>query len=159
MKDEKSKTVCFSGHRILYDPKADIEKSLEIVIRQCIKNGSERFITGGALGFDTLAAWAVIRLRSEFPHIRLILALPCSPNEQTLKWTAEQKNEYQKILELADEVNMLAKNYTPDCMLDRNKYMVDNSSKLIHYLRSQKRGGTKQTVNYAKKQGVEPIGI
>lgn len=154
----KTKTVCFSGHRVFYNPKAEIEKSLEAAIRKCIENGSERFIAGGALGFDTLAAWTVIRLKREFPQIRLILALPCPPAEQTLKWTVEQKNEYQEILELADEVNILAKSYTSNCMLDRNRYMVDNSSKLINYLRSD-RGGTKFTVNYGKKQGIELIDL
>ena len=157
--NNKSKTVCFSGHRSFRDPKAEIEKNLEFAIRQCIENGSEQFITGGALGFDTLAAWTIIRLRREFPQIRLVLALPCLPNEQILKWTAEQKDEYQKILDLADDVKILSEKYTDKCMLERNKYMVDNSSKLIHYLRSDGRCGTKHTVNYAKKQGIELIGI
>ena len=157
--NDKTKTVCFSGHRTFHDPKAEIEKSLEAVIRKCIESGSERFITGGALGFDTLAALTVIRLRQEFPQIQLILALPCPPNEQMLKWTEEQKNEYQKILGLADDVKVLSEKYTEKCMLERNKYMVDNSCKLIHYLRSDGRSGTKQTVNYAIKQGVELIGI
>ena len=156
---DKIKTVCFSGHRVLHDPKEAVEKSLEIAIRQCIESGSERFITGGALGVDTLAAWTITRLRSEYSHIRLILALPCPPDEQTLKWSDEQKEEYQKILDLADEVKILSDRYTDKCMLDRNRYMVDNSSKLIYYLRSGGRGGTKYTVNYAKKQGIELIGI
>lgn len=157
--NNKTKTVCFSGHRKFHDPKAEIEKSIEAAIRQCIEAGSDRFMTGGALGFDTLAAQTIIRLRSEFPQIRLVLVLPCPPDEQTLEWTAEQKDEYQEILKLAEEVNILAESYTCDCMLKRNKYMVDNSSKLIHYLRSEKRGGTKQTVNYAIKQGIELIEI
>ncbi len=156
--NDKTKTVCFSGHRVLYDPKQDIEISLENSVRQCIANGAEIFMTGGAIGFDTLAALTVIRLRREFPQIRLVLALPCPPGEQTLKWTAKQKDEYRVIYESADKVNILAKNYTRNCMLDRNKYMVDHSYKLIHYLRFD-RGGTKHTVNYAQKQGIELIGI
>lgn len=154
----KDKTVCFSGHRRFHDPKAEIEKNLEAAIRECIESGAERFIAGGALGFDTLAAWTVIRLRSEFPQIRLILALPCPPAEQTLKWTATQKDEYEKIRSLADEVTILSPKYTDKCMLDRNKNMVDQSYKLIHYLRTN-RGGTKHTVGYAQKQGIELIGI
>lgn len=156
--NDKTKTVCFSGHRVFHNPKKEIEISLEAVVRQCITNGFEVFITGGALGFDTLAAWTVIRLRNEFPQIRLVLALPCRPEDQTLKWSANQKEEYQKILNLADDVKVLSGRYTDRCMLDRNRYMVDSSSKLIHYLRTE-RGGTKYTVNYAKNQGVELIGI
>lgn len=151
-------TVCFSGHRILKDPKSEIEAKLEIAIRECIDSGSEVFMTGGALGVDTLAAWTVIRLKTEYPHIQLVLALPCPTEEQSIKWTAKQKNEYQQIIEQADEVRILSDVYTKDCMLERNDYMVDNSSKMVYYLRYN-RGGTKHTVKYAQSKGIELIGI
>lgn len=150
------KTVCFSGHRVLQDPKEDVEKNIEAAIRTCIADGSEIFMTGGALGIDTIAALTVIRLKAEYPQIRLALVLPCPPEQQTLKWTQAQKREYQNILAQADEVKILSERYTKSCMFERNRYMVDNSSKLIHYLRTN-RGGTKYTVNYAIKQGIEVI--
>jgi len=156
--DKRSKTVCFSGHRVLQDPKTQIEKKLEAAVRKCIGNGAECFVTGGALGFDTIAARTVIRLREEFPQIKLILALPCPPKDQTLRWSAAQAAEYQEILGLADDVKVLSPKYTKSCMLDRNRYMVDNSSVLIYYLRSN-RGGTRLTVNYALTQNIELVGI
>lgn len=156
--NSKTKTVCFSGHRVFQDPKAEIEKKLETAVRECIDKGAECFITGGAIGFDTLAARTIIRLREEFPQIKLILALPCPPQAQTLKWSAPQAAEYREILGLADDVRILSQTYTQSCMCDRNRYMVDNSSTLIHYLRSN-RGGTSYTVNYAQKQNIELVGI
>ena len=102
--NNKATTVCFSGHRVFQDPTADIEKKLDKTVRDCISKGAECFITGGALGFDTLAARTVIRLRKEFPQIKLILALPCPPQAQPLKWSAAQVAEYQEILGLADDV-------------------------------------------------------
>ena len=96
--NNKATTVCFSGHRVFQDPTADIEKKLDKAVRDCISKGAECFITGGALGFDTLAARTVIRLREEFPQIKLILALPCPPQAQTLKWSAPQVAEYREIL-------------------------------------------------------------
>ena len=155
---EKSKTVCFTGHRVLYEKREEIESKVEAAVRECIGNGSEVFIVGGAIGFDTLAAEMVIRLRKEFPHIRLVLALPCPPEQQSLKWTEAQRKQYQDTINQADEVLILSDNYTSSCMLDRNRYMVDNSCKIICYLRSE-RGGTKYTVNYAKKQGIERIDL
>lgn len=154
--NNKDKTVCFSGHRVLHDPKDEVEKKLETAIRQCITDGAEIFMTGGALGYDTLAALTVIRLRNEYPRIQLVLALPCPTEQQTIKWTQKQKDEYNNILNQADEVQILSEQYTDSCMLDRNKYMVDNSGKLIYYLRSA-RGGTGYTVRYAKKQSIELI--
>ena len=50
---DKSKTVCFSGHRIFSDPDAEIKNRLIAVITNCIKDGYTNFISGGALGFDT----------------------------------------------------------------------------------------------------------
>lgn len=49
---EKSKTVCFTGHRILHDPKELVVKRLNEVIRECISDGKTVFVTGGAIGFD-----------------------------------------------------------------------------------------------------------
>ncbi len=154
----REKIVCFSGHRILHDPKEVVERSIEIAIRQCISEGAEIFMTGGALGVDTIAAWTVIRLRKEFPEIRLVLALPCPSVEQTLKWSDSQKEEYQKILDLADEVKVLSDKYTDSCMLDRNRHMIESSGTLIYYLRTE-RGGTSYTVRYAKKQAIKLIAI
>ena len=110
--NNKATTVCFSGHRVFQDPTADIEKKLDKAVRDCISKGAECFITGGALGFDTLAARTVIRLRKEFPQIKLILALPCPPQAQTLKWSAAQVAEYREILGLADDVRILSQTYT-----------------------------------------------
>lgn len=78
---EKSKTVCFTGHSVLYEKREEIESKVEAAVRECIGNGYEVFIAGGAIGFDTLAAETVIKLRNEFPHIRLVLALPARTAE------------------------------------------------------------------------------
>ncbi len=71
----KSKTVCFSGHRVLYEPKEIIEQRLENAIRQSISKGADTFIAGGAIGVDTIAAHTVIRLREEYQNIRRSLSI------------------------------------------------------------------------------------
>ncbi len=43
-----------------------------------------------------------------------------------------------------------------ECMLERNRYMVNNSS-LVIALFNGLSGGTKSSIDYAKKQGVEII--
>ncbi len=97
-------------------------------------------------------------MRREYPDIKLVLALPCPPEFQTLKWTACQKKEYNEILEQADEVRVLSERYKDGCMLSRNRYMADNSSTLIYYLRSEY-GGTKHTVNYASDKDIKMVGL
>ena len=114
------------------------------------------FGAGGALGFDMLAEEAVLQLKEEYPHIRLILVLPCPPEQQTLKWSSEQRLKYYDILQRADRVRVLSPQYTSGCMLTRNRHLADNSAYLISYLR-EKRGGTAYTVAYAERQGLQII--
>ena len=155
---KKEKTVCFTGHRTLLEPRQDVEKKLEVVVRRCRVNGARTFITGGAIGFDTIAAQLILRLRSEFPNIYLALALPCPPEQQTLKWTDEQKAEYYEILNKANFMKIVSERYTSNCMYARNRLMVDGSGILICYLRRNK-GGTYYTVNYGKEKGIIQIDV
>ena len=45
----------------------------------------------------------------------------------------------------------ISKEYEKDCMLMRNKFMVDNSDFVIAMWDGRKRGGAYHTLNYAKK--------
>ena len=47
--------------------------------------------------------------------------------------------------------------YTPDCMLARNRYLVEHSSVLLAVYNGSCRSGTGMTVRYAQKQGREVI--
>jgi len=81
----KSQTCCFIGHRKIPESnRAKIQKRLKREIKNLIGQGVNCFCAGGALGFDTMAALAVLELKKKFPHIRLVLILPCK--EQTLYW-------------------------------------------------------------------------
>ena len=103
-----------------------------------------------------LTEMTILDLKEEFPHIKLILVLPCPPEEQTLKWSSEQRRTYYDILSKADKVRILSEKYTKSCMLDRNRHLVNNSGYLVCYLRENK-GGTFYTLNYAATQNISII--
>lgn len=145
-------TACFSGHRIITDSIVELENHLTAVIIDCIKDGITNFVAGGALGFDTLSEQVIIELKNKYPFITLTLALPCTPSEQTARWTKSQQATFNEILNKADEVLIISPHYFNGCMQKRNRFIVDNSAKLICYLR-QNRGGAFYTVNYAAKNG------
>ncbi len=150
-------TCCFSGHRLL--PKESIEairKELSVVIDEYIKKGYTRFISGGALGFDLMAARLVAEKRKSDNEIRLIMILPC--RNQHTKWSRRDRMEYEEVLTLADEVEYVCESYCTGCMHLRNKVMVDNSRVLMSYL-TDYRGGTAYTVNYAKEKEKEIVNI
>lgn len=151
---DKSKVACFSGHRKLPQDCTELQTNLEKAITELIEREVVVFGNGGAVGVDALAATTVLKLKEKFPHIRLVMVLPCPPEQQSLKWNDDQKKRYYEILGQADKVRILSPQYTDDCMLERNRHMVDCSAYLVCYLREHS-GGTFYTVNYAERNGLE----
>ena len=153
----KDSTCCFTGHRDI--PRDEYMTTAELLSRcaeRLILAGFNRFICGGALGFDTVAAVSVINLREKYPDICLFMALPCP--DQDIKWMQKDRIFYRKILERADETVVLSDSYTKGCMMRRNRYMVDNSSVCICYV-NKNSGGSFYTMNYAVNSGLRVINI
>lgn len=153
----KEKTVCFTGHRKI--PPEDlpmVSGKLRKTLIDCIEKGYCFFGAGGALGFDTLAAQTVLELKKDYPHIKLILVLPC--RNQTRGWDEKDIAVYEAIKDKADKVVYTSEQYFNGCMQKRNRYLVDNSSLCICYL-TKKNGGTAFTVGYALKNGLHIISI
>ena len=123
-----------------------LEEKLKFVISFY---GIINFISGMAVGVDLDFAETVVKLKNDFP-ITLECAIPC-PN-QTLNWYDKDKLRYDSILKRADNVKLVSERYTAECMLKRNRYMVDKSELIIAVFNGIKKGGTWYTINYAKKE-------
>lgn len=163
MKDEKNKqnkrahTCCFTGHRDFpLCQREQVEARLVMVIEKLISEDVIYFGTGGALGFDTLAAQTVLKLREKHPTIKLILVLPCK--SQTDRWREKDRVIYEEIKQRADKVVYTSVDYTRDCMFKRNRHLVDCSGVCVCYL-TERTGGTAYTVNYAKEKNLRIINL
>ena len=146
--------ACFTGHRSLPSgaPREDIVRSLDAVIAAAVSRGLVNFWTGGAVGFDTLAACRVIAASKKVPEVKLHLALPC--RNQTEKWQRmDDLVLYKQIMSAADSVEYMGDFYTAGCMHERNRFMVDHSSLCIAYC-TKRSGGTFYTVEYARANGI-----
>jgi len=153
----KEKTCCFTGHRDIPILQLPIIKSkLKKTIIEYIEKGYCYFGAGGAMGFDTLAAQTVLKLKETYPQIKLILVLPCLT--QTRGWKETDVKEYERIKSLADKVVYTSQEYTRGCMFKRNRHLVDFSSLCIAYL-TKDEGGTAYTVKYAKQNGLNIINL
>lgn len=142
----RKKTACFTGHRKIPDWELPtVKERLRQAVITLVERGYRFFGAGGALGFDTLAALTVLNLRAEYPHIKLILVLPC--RDQSRLWHTEDAALYNSILARADKVV---------CMHERNRRLADESSACICYLRHTG-GGAAYTVKYAQEVGCEVI--
>jgi len=148
-------TCCFSGHRIISREDAQsLKDDLYSILKNFIEGGITRFVAGGALGFDTLAANTVLRLREMYPETKLHLVLPC--RDQAKRWTGAQKAEYERIPAAADSHEFLFDAYVDGCMQMRNRAMVNQSQVLVAYY-TGRAGGTRQTVEYARKKGIRVL--
>lgn len=153
----KNQTCCFTGHR--YIAPQDIEavyKTTKEVISMLASKGVKYFGTGGALGFDTIAAQAVLSVKNIYPEIKLILVLPCE--NQIKYWKQTDIDVYYDILAKADKVKYLSKRYYDGCMQKRNHHLVDCSSYCVCYLKKHT-GGTAYTVSYAKSNNLKIINV
>ena len=154
---DKREACCFTGHRKLPANRiAEIMERLEEEIERLIRKGVRDFLAGGALGFDTLAALTVLKLRNVYPDVRLVLMLPC--RDQTRYWSAHDVSVYETIRERADKVTYIAQRAHPGCMHARNRALADNSSWCVCFL-VEPRGGTKYTVEYARRKGLRVINV
>ena len=148
----EEKICCFTGHRTV-DP-AEREALIALLdkhLAELAEAGYTEFRTGGALGFDTLAAERVLALCEKYPACRLHLILPC--RDQDKRWSARDRAVYADILSRAHRVTVLRERYSPDCMHARNRALVDGSDLCLAYL-LENRGGTLYTCAYALKHGV-----
>ncbi len=149
----------FTGHRpskLPFGYREDDRRCLQLkarliqAIEEKIKAGVTCFYDGMALGVDTFAAEAVLSLRKEHPHIRLVAVCPCGT--QAGRWSPAMQERHRSIVRQADEVVVLQSMYTPDCMQRRNRYMVDRAAHLIAVWDGTP-GGTASTVEYARGLG------
>lgn len=119
-------------------------------IGSLVEGGVTDFLSGMAQGTDIWCAEAVLTLRNSHPLVKLHCVLPCM--NQTVKWSAQEQERYQTILCAADSCVYTGQEYHRDCMMKRNRYLVDHSEILFAVYNGQERSGTAATIRYARKK-------
>lgn len=154
----KEQTCFFTGHRVV--PKAEEAQIRANTYALCVslieKMNIQTFCCGGALGFDTIAAQTVLRLKESYPFVRLQMVLPCKGQEK--RWGEKEQQIYRAILDSADAVEYVSEHYSTHCMHMRNRRMVDLSCCGIAFLRSAM-GGTAYTVQYAREKDIKMYSV
>lgn len=162
-----NKIACaFTGHRperfsFGYDNEDEKCIRLKLLmaneIAKLIEKGVFLFYTGMAQGVDQYGAEIILDMKRQYPHIHLIAVLPCET--QANRWLPAQRERYFNILADCNDVITLRAHYTPHCMLERNRYMVDHAEYLLAVYDGGHEGGTAYTVHYARKKQREIIVI
>lgn len=118
-----------------------------------VEQGVTDWLNGMAQGVDLWTAEIVLELKKKNPALSLHCILPCEGQER--KWPVSEQERYHSILRRADAVVYVNRVYHVDCMLERNRYMVDHASVLLAVYNGTQRSGTGATVCYAERQGKE----
>ena len=126
-------------------------------IAALVNAGFTQFLSGMAEATDTWSALSVLDLREKNPAIKLHCILPCK--EQADKWSASSRDLYHSILDRADSIVYVSRTYYKNCMLDRNRFLVNHAAALLAVYNGERRGGTAATLRYAQKMGREIIVI
>lgn len=149
---------CFTGHRPekLTVSEERLAALLEAEIRKAIDQEFTTFITGMAKGTDLIAAEIVLRLREEDPRLRLVAALPYPNFGQ--RWGGGWSERFQRVLSAADQIECVCPCSSWASYQLRNEWMVNHSALVIAAFNGES-GGTKNTLDFARKQRVPCVVI
>lgn len=167
--------VAGTGHRNLKNTEITIYYEIHTFFEQLIQNLNRKYkrgnfrikvIQGVAIGFDTLLAFATIKLREKYPDI-FVLESAIPTKNQSKEFNEIQKMDYQYILKHSDIVTEVFKDkkygipkyedsYNYKQMFKRNYYMVDQSNFVLAYYHGG-RSGTLNAINRAKLKNKEIV--
>lgn len=160
---DSSISCCFTGHRDGKLPwRSDesdsrctaLKESIYDAVEAVYRGGKKHFICGMATGCDFYFCEAVLELRNCHPEVTLEAAIPFE--HQSYGWSEAQRRRYDRLIAECDYHTVVQKDYSPDCYMRRNRYMVDSSSLLIAAYNGRP-GGTMSTLLYAIRNGLEVI--
>ena len=159
----KKTTACFTGprpeklmtHWNESNPEIQrIKHQLFQTITELVtQKGYRLFLCGMARGIDLIAAETVLSVKAMLSDVALGAVIPY--REQRFHQPEPWGKRYLAVLQKCDQVLVLHQTYVPGCLIERNHYMVNNSSHLIAVYNGSPNGGTASTIRYAEKQGID----
>lgn len=152
----ENKTLSFTGHRQNklngYQATDWVRDRLADIIHRAYKSGYSRFICGGALGTDWIAAEQVIELSQDYHDIELFLALPFKGYNS--KWPLETIERFE--LEIEAQANKVVYVCDPGYVAwkfqKRNEWMINRGNALVAVYDRCGEGGTANAVQYARSR-------
>jgi len=161
----KQISCCFSGHRPGKLPWGSNEEDARCValkeklwdaIETAYEEGYRHFICGMAQGCDFYFAELALQLRQKYGDVTVEAAIPCP--SQPDGWAEKDRQRWRRLVDACDYETLVQDHYDAQCMLRRNRYMVNHASLLIAVYDGCG-GGTRHTMEYAMRQKVNIVDI
>ncbi|MFI3319501.1 MAG: SLOG family protein [Rikenellaceae bacterium] len=140
--------IAFTGHRDFPHEKYHLKLSA-LIEQRALTNTTLTLWCGMAVGFDMSAAECAIELRTKYPHIEVVGVVPF--RDQPDLFSQKQREEYFRLLDLCDRVEVLSEEYTPRVYHQRNDYLLAHCDELVAFHNGSKKGGTAYTVTKARR--------
>jgi uncharacterized phage-like protein YoqJ len=117
-------------------------------ITELAERGVTRFLSGMARGIDLICAEEVFLLRKNFPGVSLKCVIPYLGQEKY--WNLSEQARYRHITESSGDIVIISPEFTKNCIMARNRYLVENAGTLVAVVAKWK-SGTGATVGMARK--------
>ncbi len=159
------KTCAFTGHRPEklpwgYDENDErclaLKERMWKLVQELYDRGFRHFLCGMARGCDTYFCQTVLALRCLAVGVTVEAVIPHVGQER--RWPEEDRERYERMVNMCDRRTVLAPHYYSGCMQRRNRYLVDNASVLVSVYDGSG-GGTGYTVGYALGKNIEVINL
>nr|WP_312579630.1 SLOG family protein [Sedimentibacter sp.] len=106
------------------------------------------FMSGVNIGVEQCAVEALLELKKEYHNIIIECVLPYETLSSN--WTELQRDRYFSIMKKIDKETLLQCHYTNDCIVKRNKYMVDKSKFIIKIHDNNEKSGIDNLISRTK---------
>lgn len=142
------KAICVTGHREIPSDKIEyVRQELRREAERAVEDGFTLFISGFAEGVDIEFAAIVAEMKAEIPALFLEAAIP-HPGRMRTKDTL-----FHKLIAQCNGVKIVSGEYSPDCYFVRNRYLIENSERVVAVFDGRQHGGTAQTMRMAVAKG------
>ena len=144
------KVCAVTGHRNISENKIEfVRRELRREIELAVSDGYITFMSGFADGVDIEFVEIVVEIKQDNPDIIIEVALPYRDRLRT-------KNKlFHELLDNCDIITVTSEEYNKSCFHRRNKYMIENSERVIAVYDGRQKGGTFHALKIAEKYNRE----
>ena len=142
------KFCCFTGQRLITDEEYDIvDAAIAVEVNNAIDHGYQHFLCAFEGEADLVFAQIVADAMQDDSTIHLYAVLPSRAHERALR----KNYEARELLELCDDIYVMAEKAYPDMCVDRSRLMAEKSQRVIALYDGHEKGTTASVVRLARE--------
>jgi len=138
--------VSFCGHRHIFDNKNDLKTKILEILEKFSDSKDLVFLCGAYGDFDRIGYSCACKIKEKNSDAKIVFVSPYYDSD----FIASKKEIYPLIDEVVyPNLENVPKKF---CILERNKYIIDESDLIIAYVRRKIGSGAYQMLDYARKK-------